>query len=142
MYFQAILVLATVTAQAAAEDQPEHFDWGGHATVVFRCDFAHYPPKANVDVSCTGCDYDITFDRHPHLCFTTPETSRFAMKFRLPEIPKAAFLNVEHLASADERMGKCVSPVSITINGKPLVQDWNVGQGTYCESEWSRVRHA
>ena len=55
------------------------------------------------------------------------------MKFRLPEAPRAAFLTVEHLASADNE-GKCVSPVSIIINGKPLVEEWNVGQGKRCET--------
>ena len=27
--------------------------------------------------------------------------------------------------------------MSIIINGRPLVEEWNVGQGTYCESRWS-----
>jgi len=105
------------------------------SVVRFFCDFTHYPPKGNVEFSCTGCDYAIAFDQHPHLRLTTAEKSRCALKFRLPDVPKAAFLEVEHLASADNE-GKCVSPVSIAINGKPLVEDWNVGQGTYRQSRW------
>ncbi len=136
MHFPTILLLAAVMAQGDAEKRPDHFNWGGHSVVVFRCDFTHYPPKANVNYSHTGCDYAIAFDKHPHLRLTMAEKSRFTMKFHLPEVPKAAFLDVEHLASADNE-GKCVSPVSILVNGKPLVEEWNVGQGTYCESQWS-----
>lgn len=136
MHFPTILLLAAVMAQVNAEERPDHFNWGGHSVVVFQCDFTHYPPKANVEFSYAGCDYAIFFDQDPHLRLTTPEKSRFVMKFRLPEVPKAAFLGVEHLASADDE-GKCVSPVSIIINGRPLVEEWNVGQGTYCESRWS-----
>lgn len=136
MYFSTLLLLAALTAQADAGQPPDHFNWGGHAVVVFRCDFTHYPPQANVEFSHAACDYAIAFDQHPHLRLTTPEQSRFAMKFRLPEVPQAAFLNVEHLASADTE-GKCASPVSILINGRPLVEEWNVAQGTYCQSCWS-----
>ena len=84
MYFSTILLLAAVTAQGAAEERPDHFNWGGHSVVVFRCDFTHYPPQANVEFSHAGCDYAISFDKHPHLRLTTSEKSRFAMKFRLP----------------------------------------------------------
>jgi hypothetical protein len=136
MHFPTILLLAALTAPGDANKPPDHFDWNGHPVVVFQCDFTQYPPKANVEFSSTACDYAIAFDRHPHLRLTTGEKSRFAMTFHLPEAPKAAFLNVEHLASADNE-GKCVSPVSIIINGKPLVEEWNVGKGKRCESRWS-----
>jgi hypothetical protein len=136
MHFPTILLLAALAAPDNADKQPDHFDWNGHPVVVFQCDFIEYPPKANVEFSSTACDYSIAFDRHPHLRLTSGQKSRFTMKFSLPDVPKVAFLNVEHLASADNE-GKCVSPVSIIINGKPLVEDWNVGQGKRCETRWS-----
>ena len=113
-----------------------HFDWGGYSAVVFQCDFRHYPPKSNVELTVTACDHAISSDQHPHLRLTTPEQSRFTMRFYLPEIPKAAFLEAEHLASTDNQ-GKCVAPVSIVVNGSPLVEEWNVAQGTYCQTRWS-----
>ncbi|MGA2256841.1 MAG: hypothetical protein ABSG53_19495 [Thermoguttaceae bacterium] len=136
MYFPMILILAAVTAQGNDQQKSDQFNWGGHSAVVFQCDFSHYPPKSNVEFTVSGCDYAIFFDQHPHLRLTTPEQSRFTMKFRLPEVPKAAFLQAEHLASADNQ-GKCVAPVSIVINGSPLVEEWNVAQATYCQTRWS-----
>jgi len=131
-----LLLPLIVLAQGKAQEEPRYFDWGGHSLAVFRCDFTHYPPKANVEFSHAGCDYAIFFDKQPHLRLLAPGKSRFAMKFSLPQTPKAGFLDVEHLASADQE-GKCVSPVSIHINGRPLVEDWNVGSGGYRKTRWA-----
>jgi hypothetical protein len=65
-----------------------------------------------------------------------PEKSRFSMRFSLPETPKAAFLEVSHLASQGPD-GEGVSPVTIMANGKAVVEDWNVGQTKYSETRWA-----
>ena len=105
------------------------------SVVRLSCDFTHYPPKGNVGISLTQCDVAIFADEHPHLRLTTPEKSRFVMAFSLPGAPKTAFLEAVHLASADGQ-GKCESPVSVAVNGKPVVENWNVGVGTYQKTRW------
>jgi hypothetical protein len=109
---------------------------GPRSTARFCCDFTNYPPKGNVGISLSQCDYAIFADEHPHLRLTTPDKSRFVTTFSLPEVPKAGFLEAIHLASADAQ-GKCESPVSITANGKPVVENWNVGRGTYQKTRWN-----
>jgi len=124
-----LLLPVIVLAQGKAEDEPVYFDWGGHSVVMFCCDFSHYPPKGNVGISLAQCDYAIFADEHPHLRLTTAEKSRFAMKFSLPEAPKAAFLDVVHLASADAQ-GSCESPVSIAVKLQKgeNTMEWRAGK--------------
>ena len=126
------LLLSVVLLAPGAAERPAK----SPSVVRFACDFTHYPPKGNVGISITQCDYAIFADEHPHLRLTTAEKSRFVMKFSLPEAPKAAFLEAVHLASADTQ-GKCESPVSIAVNGKPVVENWNVGPGGYRTTRWN-----
>ncbi len=136
-----VLILAAglmVRATFAAE--PDHFNWGSASPIIFCCDFTHYPPMTNVQIEHEGCDHSIFADRHPHLRLLEAETSRFSMRFSLPEVPKAAFLEVTHLASQG-RDGETVSPVSIIANGKPVVEDWNEGS-LQSETRWSETRWA
>lgn len=130
MHLSLILLSALLAApgDSGRSDAPR-------STAQFFCDFTHYPPKGNVGISLSQCDFAIFADEHPHLRLTTPEKSRFVMTFSLPEVPKAAFLEAVHLASADAD-GRCESPVSIAINGKPVVENWNVGSGSYQTTRW------
>ena len=123
---------------AAAE--PDHFNWGSNTAVIFCCDFTQYPSMTNVEITHEGCDYSIFADQQPHLRLLAPEKSRFSMRFSLPEAPKAAFLEVSHLAS-EGKDGETVSPISITANAKPVVEDWNVGS-QHSETRWSETRWA
>jgi hypothetical protein len=99
-------------------------------------DFTHYPPTANVEITHEGCDHSVFAGQKPHLRLLVPEKSRFSMGFSLPEAPEAAFLEVTHLASQGAD-GKGVSPVTIMANGKPVVEDWNVGQTEFSETRWA-----
>ena len=127
-------------AQHAGSAETEYFDWGSSTVAIFCCDFTHYPPLANVEISQEGCDYSIFADEHPHLRLLESHKSRFSMRFSLPGAPKAALLEAVQLASTGAD-GERVSPVSIIANGKPVVEDWNVGprrSGTrWSETRWS-----
>jgi hypothetical protein len=108
-----LLFSAMAISGSATSAEPDHFDWESSTAVVFHCDFTHYPPMANVEISQKGCDHSIFADQQPHLRLLEPEKSRLAIRFSLPEAPKAAFLEVAHLAS-EGRNGETVSPISIT----------------------------
>ena len=132
-----LLLFAVIClSKSVAAAEPDYFDWGSNTAVIFRCDFTHYPPMANVQITQEGCDYSIFADQHPYLRFHRPEKSRFTMQLSLPETPKAAFLEVVHLASQGPD-GEGVSPVTIAANGKPVVEDWNVGQTEFSETRWA-----
>ena len=135
-----LLFWAMAFPAVAPGAETNDFNWGSNTVVVFCCDFTHYPPMANMEISHEGCDYSIFFDRHPHFRLLEAEKSRFSMRFSLPETPKAAFLEAVHLASADAD-GERVSPISIFANGKPVVEDWNEGSQP-SEARWSETRWA
>jgi hypothetical protein len=126
--------LPSAPADTVAEGDP--FRYGAGTVVIFCCDFTHHPPLANAEISQEACAHTITFDEHPHLCFLAAGRSRFSMEFLLPEAPRAGVLEVVHLASLGED-GKTESPISIIANGKPVVQDWNVGKKEFTETRWS-----
>lgn len=133
-----ILSATLFPGQAGSAAESDHSHWGTGAVVVFCCDFTHYPPIGNVEISQQTCDYSIFADQRPHLRLLQPRRSRFSMQFSLPQAPKAAFLEVVHLASLGPE-GKGESPISITANGKTVVEDWNVGKTgktTFCETRW------
>lgn len=131
-----ILWVALLTASTATASENEGPPRGTGAVAVFCCDFSHYPPVGNVEISHEACDHSVTFDDHPHLRLPRPG-SRLSMRFSLPETPKAASLEVVHLASTGAD-GKCVSPVSIVANEKTVVEDWNVGrtENGFTETRW------
>jgi hypothetical protein len=132
-----ILWAALLSASTAMPGEKEGPPQGTGAVVVFCCDFSHYPPVGNVEISHEACDHSISFDDHPHLRLLTAGKSRFSMRFSLPEAPTAASLQVVHLASSGPD-GKCVSPVSIVANEKTVVENWNVGraESKFTETRW------
>jgi len=132
-----IVWAALLSASALGAGENEGSPRGTGAVAVFSCDFSHYPPVGNLDISHEACDYSIAFDDHPHLRLLAPGKSRFSMRFSLPEKPKAASLQVVHLASAGPD-GKCVSPVSIVANDRMVVENWNVGRNGegFTETRW------
>ena len=106
----------------------------------FFCDFGHYPPLRNVQINYEMCDVSIFADERPHLRLLAGNKSRFSMEFSLPEKPKAALLEAVHLASSGED-GERISPVSIIVNGKTVVEDFNVGdfnvgKAGFTETRW------
>ena len=107
---------------------------GSRSVVAFCCDFSHHPAMANVKSSHHGCDVSIAHDRHPHLRLLGPG-SRLSLRFTLPERPEAATLEAVHLASAGPE-GRGVAPVTVSVNGRAVVRDWNVGTTTFTETRW------
>ena len=62
-----LLFSAMAISGSATAAEPEHFNWGSNTAVIFCCDFTHYPPMANVEITHEGCDYSIFADQQPHL---------------------------------------------------------------------------
>ena len=131
----AVLLLAGMTSvRPVPAGEAEAFPRGSRSVVTFGCDFSHHPAMTNMKVSHQGCDVTIAHDRHPHLRLLGPG-SRLSLRFTLPEKPGAAILDVTHLASAGAD-GEGIAPVTVTVNGCVLVEDWNVGATTYTETHW------
>ena len=107
---------------------------GSRSVVPFCCDFSHHPAMANMKSSHHGCDVSVAHDRHPHLRLLGPG-SRLSLRFTLPEKPRAATLEAVHLASAGAE-GEGVAPVTVSVNGRAVVRDWNVGATTFTETRW------
>jgi hypothetical protein len=107
---------------------------GTRSVVAFCCDFSHFPAMANMEFSHHGCDVTVAHDRHPHLRLLGPG-SHLSLRFKLPDKPKAAVLEVVHLASAGPE-GEGIAPVTVSVNGRPVVRDWNVGATTFTETRW------
>ena len=131
----ALLILtgfALIQPARAGEAEPPRR--GPRSVVSFFCDFSHHPAMANMKSSHHGCDVTIAHDRHPHLRLLGPG-SRLSLRFTLPEKPAAATLEAVHLASAGAD-GEGVSPVTVSVNGRAVVRDWNVGSTTYTETRW------
>ncbi len=141
-FLSVVLLIVTIafSAKSSSAVEPKHFNWGSSSPVIFCCDFTHYPPMANVEITHEGCDYSIFADQQPHLRLLESEKSRVSMRFSLPEAPKGAFLEVSHHASTGAD-GERVSPISIFANGKPVVENWNEGS-LHSEDRWSETRWA
>src|SRR4051812_38582598 len=107
---------------------------GSRSDGAFCCDFSPHPAVANVKTPLHGRDVPIAHDRHPHLRLLGPG-SRLSLRFTLPERPEVATLEAVHLASADPE-GRGVAPVTVSVNGRAVVRDWNVGATTFTETRW------
>jgi hypothetical protein len=121
-------------AQSVRAGEAEPPRLGSRSVVTFCCDFSHHPALANVMSSHHGCDVSVAHDRHPHLRLLGPG-SRLSLRFELPAKPKAATLEAVHLASAGPNRDG-ISPVTVSINGRIVVRDWNVGTTTFTETRW------
>ncbi len=126
-------ILLGLVPAVAGEPRLPH--WSSGPTAVFFADFRNYPPAGNVDIAIENCDISIFFDETPHLRLLEPGKSRFSFRFRLPRAPADAQLAAVHLASSGPQ-GRGESPISILVNGRPVVEDWNVGETAYTETRW------
>jgi hypothetical protein len=129
-----LLLTGLALAQPTLAGEAEPSRKGSRSVVAFCCDFSHHPAMANVKSSHHGCDVSIAHDRHPHLRLLGPG-SRLSLRFTLPERPEAAILEATHLASAGPD-GRGVAPVTVSVNGRAVVRDWNVGVTTFTETRW------
>lgn len=128
-------IATTILLRASSAGEPCLPHWEPGPTAVFFCDFRDYPPAGNVEIAIEHCDVSIFFDERPHLRLLEPGKSRFSFRFDLPRAPKGACLAAVHLASGGPD-GKGESPVTVTANGKAVVEDWNLGETAYTETRW------
>ena len=129
-----LILTGFAVAQPVRAGEAEPSQQGSRSVVEFCCDFSHHPAMANVKSSLHGCDVSVAHDRHPHLRLLGPG-SRLSLRFTLPEKPKAGTLEAVHLASAGAD-GEGVAPVTVSVNGRPVVRDWNVGATMFTETRW------
>ena len=80
-----VLCGTVLTADATHGAARDGSGWTAGAVAVFCCDFGHYPPVRNVQISYELCDVSIFADRRPHLRMLVPEKSRFRMEFSADE---------------------------------------------------------
>ena len=114
--------------------EAESAERASRSVVTFCCDFSQHPPMANMKVTHEGCDVSVVHDRHPHLRLLGPG-SRLSLRFSLPDRPKAALLEAVHLASEGPG-GRGIAPVTVTVNGRVVVRDWDVESTTFTETRW------
>ena len=129
-----LLLTGLVSAQPVHGEHEVLSRRGSRSVVAFCCDFSHFPAMANMESSHHGCDVTVAHDRHPHLRLLGPG-SHLSLRFTLPDTPVAAVLEVVHLASAGPD-GEGIAPVTVSVNGRPVVRDWNVGATTFTETRW------